>query len=475
VRLAQLKPAKVMAENISASLCPLPDMPLFKGGPDGWRFDALARGMAADLPLAGVHLDQGAAHLAFRGRAGSGPQGKVQITAARIQDKTIPVRFHPVTGAGTLTLRNGMWRGTLGIKGKGGAALGDVAITHDMATARGTAVITAPHLTFAPDALQPSDLSPLLAAFRQTKGLAAFQGHVNWDHQGMTSGGQLVLDGLDFLTPLGEAHTVKSNIAFTSLLPPQTKPGQALSISRIDWTLPFTRVDLTFGFGPKAITVNALKAGFAEGQARLGTITIALGGPRHIEGTLNLDSIALSSLIAASNLGSKLSLKGKVSGRIPFVAGADGLRIHDGHVAADGSGVLSINPTLWTQNAAAANAVQDFAYQALEHLSFDQLSAALNSVDEGRLQVTFHIKGHFDPPQPQTASVPLMALLDGTALKNPIPLPSGTPIDLTLDTSLNFDELLKSYAQAWSNTLGRALEGYSSKNPASKSPARGSQ
>jgi len=32
-------------------------------------------------------------------------------------------------------------------------------------------------------------------------------------------------------------------------------------------------------------------------------------------------------------------------------------------------------------------------------------------------------------------------------------LPSGTPVDLTLDTSLNFDELLKSYAEAWSKTL----------------------
>ncbi len=37
-------------------------------------------------------------------------------------------------------------------------------------------------------------------------------------------------------------------------------------------------------------------------------------------------------------------------------------------------------------------------------------------------------------------------IINGTALQKPVPLPSGTPIDLTLDTSLNFDELLKSYA-----------------------------
>ncbi|HWF64154.1 MAG TPA: hypothetical protein VN685_06045, partial [Rhizomicrobium sp.] len=73
-----------------------------------------------------------------------------------------------------------------------------------------------------------------------------------------------------------------------------------------------------------------------------------------------------------------------------------------------------------------------------------------------RLQIVFHIKGKSDPPHPQTADVAIADILNGTALYKPIPLPSGTPIDLTFDTSLNFDELLKSYAQAWSNVLNPA-------------------
>ena len=117
-----------------------------------------------------------------------------------------------------------------------------------------------------------------------------------------------------------------------------------------------------------------------------------------------------------------------------------------------------MNRSVWAQGDAAinSNAVQDFAYQALENLAFDSLSADLNSVANGRLQVVFHIKGKFDPPKPQTADVAVADILNGTALYKPIPLPSGTPVDLTLDTSLNFDELLKSYAQAWSKTLGPA-------------------
>ncbi len=121
----------------------------------------------------------------------------------------------------------------------------------------------------------------------------------------------------------------------------------------------------------------------------------------------------------------------------------------------DSPGRLSLNRSIWTQdNTIATNAVQDLAYQALEYLSFDSLSADIDSVDKGRLQVVFHIKGHSDPPTRQEANIAIADLIDGTALSKAIPLPSGTPIDLTLDTSLNFDELLKSYAEAWSNSHG---------------------
>jgi hypothetical protein len=103
--------------------------------------------------------------------------------------------------------------------------------------------------------------------------------------------------------------------------------------------------------------------------------------------------------------------------------------------------------------ATAANAVQDLAYQAMENLAYDQLSADLNSIPGGRLQIVFHIKGHSDPPRPQQAQVAVADILNGSALQKPIALPSNTPIDLTLDTTLNFDELLNSYADAWSKAL----------------------
>ena len=98
--------------------------------------------------------------------------------------------------------------------------------------------------------------------------------------------------------------------------------------------------------------------------------------------------------------------------------------------------------------AQAPNAIQDFAYQAMENLAFDSLDATVNSRPGGRLAVLFHIKGRHDPAVGQEAMVRLDELINGKGFQKPIPLPKGTEIDLTLDTSLNLDDLLKSYSDA---------------------------
>jgi hypothetical protein len=94
------------------------------------------------------------------------------------------------------------------------------------------------------------------------------------------------------------------------------------------------------------------------------------------------------------------------------------------------------------------NAIQDFAYQAMENLHFDSLEAGVNSHD-GRLGVLFHIKGEHDPKVVEQARVGIAELLSGKAFQRRIPLPARTPVDLTLDTSINFDELLAAWKRRW--------------------------
>ena len=446
--------ASDLARNIRTTICPAGGGPLIAGEGAHWKFSGMARGASAFLPLANAQADQVAGALAFAG-VGGDFKGQVSRLTGRISDKAASARFKPVLGSGNVALAKGVWRGKFAVSSEKKIPLGDVTFQHVMKTGLGSAHIAAPNLVFAPDKLAPQDLSALLVAFRKAQGTASFQGDVSWTRDAITSRGTLDIGSLDFLTPLGTAHAIKTKLEFTSLLPPRTAENQHITISRIDWTLPFSSVDLRFSFDPALIKVDALSSGWADGKASLDAFSVNPSRPGRVSGAARFQSITLDSLIAASNLGSKLKLTGKISGHVPFTFGPDGLRITNGHIASDGPGRLSVDRSLWMQGEAAisSNAVQDFAYQALENLAFDSMNAELNSLPGGRLQIVFHIKGRSDPPKPQTADVAIADIINGTALYKPIPLPSGTPIDLTLDTSLNFDELLKSYAEAWSKSL----------------------
>src|SRR6185437_10707201 len=90
---------------------------------------------------------------------------------------------------------------------------------------------------------------------------------------------------------------------------------------------------------------------------------------------------------------------------------------------------------------------------AMENLAFDSLDASMDSIANDRLRILFHIKGRHDPPKPVRAQISLADLLAGKAFSRPLPLPSGTKINLTLDSSLNFGELVRNLEKAWRDSL----------------------
>ena len=444
--LAALGP---LAREIKGTLCPAP-APLFAFGAKGWTLAFEAREASGFLPLANADVSGGAAKLAFNGTGGLA--GSVTVTAARLTDKAMPLRFNPITGTGELNLADGVWRGRFAAATPTGVSLGTATIFHTMATSQGNSHLEAP-LVFAEGKLQPDNLSPLLAALRQAAGRADFKGDFSWDPGGLAAHtGTLALRDFGFLTPLGRARGIETDLVLTSLLPPASAPGQTLKIARIDWTLPITALELRFGFSPTALRVDALQFGIADGRVALAPFSLNPSSPGTISSMATITGFSLEPLIAASNLSGKASLLGKLSGTIPFTAGSDGFRITKGRLTSDGAGRLSLGRSLWGE-AQVTNVVQDFAFQALENLAFESLAADLNSIDQGRLSILFHIKGRSDPPKPQVAEIEVQDIVNGTVLQKPVPLPSGTPIDLTLDASLNFDELLKSYADAWSKSL----------------------
>jgi hypothetical protein len=59
--------------------------------------------------------------------------------------------------------------------------------------------------------------------------------------------------------------------------------------------------------------------------------------------------------------------------------------------------------------------------------------------------VLFHIVGRHDPPQRQEITLSWLDLIRRRFMGRRLPLPSDTGVDLTLDTTLNLDDLLSDY------------------------------
>jgi hypothetical protein len=203
-------------------------------------------------------------------------------------------------------------------------------------------------------------------------------------------------------------------------------------------------------------------------------VPFALGGA--MKGLLRVDGVQLKNLVEASPFADWMDLDAKVSGRIPFETRDGKVRIASGNLEAIAPGRLTIRRELFTGGAAQVKTdiktsavaappdavvpdpnqtFTDMAYQAMEDLAFDEMGATVNSLPNGRLGVLFHIKGRHDPPQKKQIRLSVMDLIRQRFMGKPLPLPSGTEVNLTLDTTLNLDDLLADYAE-FNQTRGSA-------------------
>jgi hypothetical protein len=424
--------------DVSASLCPVSGLPMVTIA-DGWRFEAEARALSAEAPFLGMRVSDASGRVSARDPGGS-LAIDARVADGRISDLEDPVRFHPLRGSGRVGLASDVWSGLLQLRdGTRGQRIADLTITHSGLSESGGVEIDATGLVFAPEGLQPVHLSPLPARLlgREVSGQADFTGFFRWTPDGSTSGGRLTTPGLDFTSPVGRVTQARGSIDFVSLTPLVT-------------FLPLADADLGFELRPTSVLVSGGRIAVAGGFASLEPVEIPFDPNTAWEGVLVLENVQMGELFARSGFADSVQLDAVVSGRVPFVYGPNGVTLIGGEITAVQPGRLSINREVLTGMSAEGggeevppNTVQDFAYQALENLWFDQLDAELNSLPQGRLGVLFTIHGRHDPPVEQEIRLTIMELIQRDFMNRVLPLPSGTEINLTLDTSFNIDQLIE--------------------------------
>jgi len=447
-------------EQLAARLCPTRG-PLFRMSGGSWWLDGRAEGAAAVVPFAEARLEGGAGPVSVSGR-GDRMSVKGQIAAARLEDTAAQKRFSPLAMTGKIDLTDYIWRADLDFRQPGGSPIGHALVTQDGRLGIGVVVMETADLQFTEGGLQPVQISPLAAAVGSPAvGSARFKGRFDWTPVGATSSGTLSVPRLDFESPAGRVEGLKGEIAFTSLAPLTAASGQELAVEKVDAVVPLTEVRARFELVENLLKVAGGEATVGGGRVRIESLEVPLVEGAPMRGVLLLEGVQLHDLVEASPFGDKVDLDAKVRGRVPFEANGNRVRITGGELKAIQPGRLSIDRAALTGVAAngaleapaAAAPVDpnatftDFAYQAMENLAFETLEATIASREDGRLGVLFHIVGRHDPPQKQQIKLTLMDLIQRRFLGRPLPLPSGTGVNLTLDTTLNLDDLLADYGE----------------------------
>lgn len=448
-------------ERFSGRLCPdgRPMLTLVGGG---WSLAGRAQAVGAEVPFLQARISDARGSVTL-GQTRDRLYATAAVADARVSDTAAKMRFHPLRMSGRAVLARFLWSADLAFETMGGTSLGKARLLHDGATGAGGVDIDSGLLTFAENGLQPKQLSPLAEMVGSpAEGSARFTGGFRWTIAGVTSSGALSVPDLDFESPAGRVTGLSGDIAFTSLAPLIAAPGQQLRAENIAALAPLTGVNATFALEEKALRISGGEAAVGGGRVLVESLDVPLDPGQPTRGVLVFEGVQLHDLVEASPFGEWVDLDAKVSGRVPFEAQGQRVRIPSGSLRAIQPGRLSIQRTIVSgvkaeaevtappgaaDPGATTDTFTDFAYQAMENLAFDTLDATIETRADERLRVLFHIIGKHDPPQKQEIRLTWMDLLRRNFMNRKLPLPSGTGVNLTLDTTLNLDELLRDYAE----------------------------
>lgn len=440
------------AEALAGQLCPS-GRSLFELENGDWRVDGQLKSLEALVPFLEARFEAVEGPLGVTGTQ-EGIGLKAGITSGLVLDTAAERRFHPLNAIGDVRLADETWAGDFEVL-SGDYRVAWAVLEHDGDAGRGSVAFDTGDLVFNEPGLQPHDLTPLVVETMTSpvRGQVRFTGLFAWDEAQATGGssrGQLTIPGLDFESPAGPVQGLKGQIDFTSLAPLTTAEGQTLSVDRLETITPLTALGLTFALDQATLKVAGGEIQAAGGLLKLEPLNVPLDGKQPFNGVLTLDRVQLGELIAGAGFGDRVALDAIVSGRLPFRWDpVSGVRVEAGNLTADQPGRLSIAREALTGLSAAGGGaevpqgtVEDLAYQAMENLAFESLSADVNSLDAGRVGILFRIRGRHDPPEWQELRLSVQELISRSFLERKLPLPSNTGIDLTLDTSLNLNQLV---------------------------------
>ncbi len=233
-------------------------------------------------------------------------------------------------------------------------------------------------LSFAPEELQPGDISPLLAGLEEVRGGLTAAAQLVWPRDPAKETGRVTLSDLAFTGQGVEVSGLNLDLTLESLQPLASAPAQKLTIAGLEAGVPVEDIAVTFSLDQTpAPHVTLAEGGFTLAGARWRieptTLDPAAESNRVVLATEALDLATFFQLIEIDGL----SGDGKLRGRLPIVLAGEDIIVEDGHFAAEGPGRLSIRFQALRSALASGGETVELAAKALEDFRFEELTLDL--------------------------------------------------------------------------------------------------
>jgi translocation and assembly module TamB len=273
-----------------------------------------------------------------------------------------------------------------------GRAVANVAITHDLGTATGSARLAVPALVF-DKGFQPEDLSPLAkGAVALAEGTVTGSGRIDWQGDRLTSSGTFGSGGLDFAAAFGPVRGLKGEVVFTDLLNLTTAPDQWVTIAAINpgvevlaGTVQFEVKDGTL------LSLEDARFPFMGGTLVMRPLVMDFSQPEERRYVFEITGLDAATFVAEMEL-SNLAATGVFDGTVPIVFDKDGHgRIDNGAlVAREGGGNLAYIGELSYKD---LGTMGNYAFSALRSLDYRQMRVELGGQLDGEIITSFEFDG----------------------------------------------------------------------------------
>lgn len=318
----------------------------------------------------------------------------IDAVSMRLRPLDLPYWNQPVDLAG----RGAVDAGTVAFGGTITSAAGRVVATFEgiaqTREATGQAQFELRRIAFAPGGLQPNELVPALGDFlTAVSGNITASGTLRWSEGEPAISGRLSLSDLSFAAGGVGVENLTSAITFERVWPPQTPPGQVLTVGRIDPGLEVTDGTVRFQLDDGGrLRIEHAAIAFSGGRLSVEPVTL---DPRaeHHDVVFRAEGFDLQEVLDAASV-EAAHATGSVSGRIPVSLSRRGIAVNHATLATDAQGFLRYQPAVPPDALQQEDGSVQLLRDALKNFRYDRLTVTLNGGSSQEWHSTVHIAGN---------------------------------------------------------------------------------